>query len=40
VLMDHFDTAGLTQKERDALAILKGDLARIRAVKAREMAPG
>lgn len=38
VLMDHFDVQGLTQKERDALAILKGDLAKIRSVKARELA--
>ncbi|PEQ14108.1 hypothetical protein B2G71_00330 [Novosphingobium sp. PC22D] len=40
VLIDHFDETGLTRKERDALAILKGDLAEIRKVKAREMMPG
>ena len=40
VLIDHFDETGLTRKERDALAILKGDLAEIRKVKAREMKPG
>ena len=35
VLIDHFDQAGLGQAERDALAILKGELAEIRKVKHR-----
>lgn len=37
VLIDHFDAKGLTREERDALAILKGDLAEIRKVKGRVM---
>jgi hypothetical protein len=36
VLMAHFDAAVLTQKERDAFAILEGDLAQIRGIKARK----
>lgn len=39
VLIRHFDTAGLGTKECDALDILKGDLAQIRGIKAREI-PG
>lgn len=35
VLLDHFDTAALSRAEKDALAILKGELAEIRAVKRR-----
>lgn len=38
VLIDHFDQAGLTRGEKDALAILKGELAEIRKVKRRELA--
>jgi len=38
VLIDHFDQAGLAQPEKDALAILKGELAEIRKVKRRELA--
>lgn len=37
VLIDHFEARDLKQKERDALAILKGDLAKVREIKAREM---
>lgn len=37
VLIDHFDAKNLDRDEKDALAILKGDLAKIRAIKAREM---
>jgi hypothetical protein len=37
VLIDHFDHNDLSRKERDALAILKGELAEIRTVKAREL---
>lgn len=36
VLMAHFDTAALTQKERDAFKVLEGDLAQIRGIKARK----
>ena len=39
VLIRHFDPAQLTLKERDALDVLKGDLAQIRGIKAREI-PG
>lgn len=39
VLIDHFAGADLSQKEKDALAILKGDLARVREIKAREIGP-
>ncbi|MBC2667059.1 hypothetical protein H7F51_16190 [Novosphingobium flavum] len=36
VLIDHFaGKEGLTPAERDALAVVKGDLARIRQIKAR-----
>jgi len=38
VLIDHFDQSGLAQPEKDALAILKGELAEIRKVKRRELA--
>lgn len=38
VLLDHFDTAALSQGEKDALAILKGELAEIRKVKRRGVA--
>lgn len=38
VLIDHFDQTSLPQPQRDALAILKGELAEIRKVKARELA--
>jgi hypothetical protein len=34
--MAHFDTAALTQKERDAFKVLEGDLAQIRGIKARK----
>ena len=37
VLIDHFAAHELTRKEKDALAILKGDLAKVREIKAREM---
>lgn len=37
VLVRHLDTADLSQKEQDALDVLKGDLAQIRGIKAREM---
>ncbi|MEA3050434.1 MAG: hypothetical protein QOG84_2270 [Sphingomonadales bacterium] len=36
VLIDHFDSKGLGKPEKDALAILKGQLAEIRKVKQRE----
>jgi hypothetical protein len=36
VLIAHFDTARLSEAERDALTILEGDLAKIRRIKARE----
>lgn len=39
VLIDHFDQAALGQPEKDALAILKGELAEIRKVKRRELSP-
>ncbi|WP_374410042.1 hypothetical protein [Novosphingobium colocasiae] len=39
VLIRHFDTATLTPKESDALDVLKGDLAQIRGIKARDI-PG
>ncbi|GGZ05337.1 hypothetical protein [Novosphingobium colocasiae] len=39
VLIRHFDTAKLTPKESDALDVLKGDLAQIRGIKARDI-PG
>ena len=38
VLIDRFDQSGLSQPEKDALAILKGELAEIRKVKRRELA--
>ncbi|MYL97476.1 hypothetical protein GR702_06775 [Novosphingobium sp. FGD1] len=38
VLMRHFDREGLSERERDALAVLEGDLAQIRGIKARERA--
>lgn len=38
VLIDHFDASGLGQREKDALAILKGELAEIRKIKRRELA--
>ena len=37
VLIDHFDQSVLGQPEKDALAILKGELAEIRKVKRREL---
>jgi hypothetical protein len=37
VLIDHFDQSPLGQPEKDALAILKGELAEIRKVKRREL---
>ena len=38
VLINHFaDRKSLTQPEQDALAVLKGDLARVRQIKAREV---
>ena len=37
VLIDHFDQSALGQPEKDALAILKGELAEIRKVKRREL---
>ena len=37
VLIDRFDQSPLSQPERDALAILKGELAEIRKVKRREL---
>jgi hypothetical protein len=40
VLIDRLDPAPLTQPEKDALAILKGELAAIRQVKRRAMAAG
>jgi hypothetical protein len=39
VLLDHFDSSALDQREKDALAILKGELAEIRQVKRRALAP-
>lgn len=39
VLIDHFDQSTLGQPEKDALAILKGELAEIRQVKQRALAP-
>jgi hypothetical protein len=36
VLIDHFDRDGLGAREKDALAILKGQLAEVRKVKQRE----
>lgn len=37
VLINHFaGLDGLTQPEQDALAVVKGDLARVRQIKARE----
>lgn len=40
VLIDHFTgTERLTRAERDSLAVVKGDLARIRQIKARGPAP-
>jgi hypothetical protein len=40
VLIDHFDSKGLGKAEKDALAILKGQLAEIRKVKQRERDAG
>lgn len=37
VLIRHFDTAPLDKAEQDALDVLKGDLARIRGIKSREI---
>ena len=37
VLIDRFDQSALGQPEKDALAILKGELAEIRKVKRREL---
>lgn len=37
VLVRHFDLTDLDRKEQDALDVLKGDLAQIRGIKAREM---
>ena len=39
VLIDHFDPSLLGQSEKDALAILKGELAEIRQVKRRALSP-
>ena len=39
VLIDHFDQSVLGQPEKDALAILKGELAEIRKVKRRALSP-
>lgn len=36
VLIAHLDTSKLGERERDALAILQGDLAAVRRIKARE----
>ena len=38
VLIDRFDQSALSQPEKDALAILKGELAEIRTVKRRKLA--
>lgn len=38
VLINHFDQTGLKQPEKDALAILAGQLAEIRKVKQRSLA--
>lgn len=38
VLIDHVDLEGLSQAETDAISILKGQLAEVRKVKARERA--
>ncbi|HUD30834.1 MAG TPA: hypothetical protein VMQ93_18360 [Novosphingobium sp.] len=38
VLMRHFDRHALSPQERDAFAILEGDLARIRGIKAKKQA--
>ena len=38
VLIDHVELKGLSQSESDALSILKGQLAEVRKVKARERA--
>ena len=40
VLIDHFDQSVLGQPEKDALAILKGELAEIRKVKRRTLDDG
>jgi len=40
VLIDHFDQSALGQPEKDAMAILKGELAEIRQVKRRELTGG
>ena len=40
VLIDHFDQSALGQPEKDALAILKGELAEIRKVKRRALDEG
>ena len=40
VLIDHFDQTALDRDEKDALAILKGELAEIRKVKQRALSPG
>ena len=37
VLVDHFDQSALGQSKKDALAILKGELAEIREVKRRAL---
>ena len=37
VLIRHLDLKDLPRKEQDALDVLKGDLAQIRGIKAREM---
>ncbi len=40
VLIDHFDQSSLGQPEKDALAILKGELAEIRKDKRGVLSPG
>ena len=35
VLIDHFDQSALSPRQRDALAIVKGEMAEIRRIKAR-----
>ena len=39
VLIAHFDTSGLDPAEKGALVILQGELAKIRKIKCRELAP-
>jgi hypothetical protein len=40
VILDHLTLTGLTEKEEDALAVLRGELAKIRQVKRATLAAG